>query len=52
LDLKRLSTNEFDFQNPIKIEVALVEPPPLKAPPYAVFFTGSAHPNIKVKQAS
>ena len=25
--------------------MALVEPPPFKAPPDAVIFTGSAHPN-------
>ena len=54
LDSKRLSANKFGFQNLIKIEGGSfwTTPNPLRASPDAVIFTGSAHPNIKVKQAS
>jgi hypothetical protein len=33
------------YPNFIKIEVALFEPPPFKASPDVVVFTGSAHPD-------
>ena len=44
LNLKDYLSKKFGFQTIIKIEVALVEPPPLKTSPYAVIFTGAAHP--------
>jgi len=45
LNLKKYLLDKIGFQNRIKIEVILVEPPPLKAFPYAVIFTGAAYPN-------
>ena len=42
-NLKNYLSEKFSFQNLIKTEVALVEPPPFIALPDAAIFIGSAH---------